>query len=56
MADEVAQEVTNSGGEAITIQADLKNTSDVEKMFSEVASKFGGLDVLINNAGTILTA
>lgn len=32
-------------------KADVSNSSDVERMFTEIESVFGGVDVLINNAG-----
>ena len=35
----------------ITVQADVSKDDNVEAMFEKVISTFGGLDVLINNAG-----
>lgn len=32
-------------------KADVSDSSDVERMFTEIESVFGGVDVLINNAG-----
>ena len=32
-------------------KADISDSSDVERMFTEIESVFGGVDVLINNAG-----
>lgn len=32
-------------------KADVSDSSDVEKMFSEIENIFGGVDVLVNNAG-----
>ncbi|GAA4151822.1 SDR family oxidoreductase [Chryseobacterium ginsenosidimutans] len=34
-----------------TIQADITNESDVNRLFEEVKTTFGGLNILINNAG-----
>ena len=36
---------------ALVLAADITRDADVEKVFSEVKSKFGRLDVLFNNAG-----
>lgn len=40
-----------SGGEAFHVQADLTKTSECEKLVGEFVDAFGGIDVLINNAG-----
>jgi 3-oxoacyl-[acyl-carrier protein] reductase len=37
---------------ALPIRADVSNESDVTRTYKEVLSKFGHLDVLINNAGS----
>lgn len=37
-------------GEVHTVVADLAEGEDIERLFSEVDEKLGGLDVLINNA------
>lgn len=34
-----------------TIQADITNESDVNRLYEEVKTTFGGLNILINNAG-----
>ncbi|MBN2101099.1 SDR family oxidoreductase [Candidatus Dojkabacteria bacterium] len=50
-ADEVVSVLEELGVQAVAIQADISNKSDVESMFSEIKKQFGTLDVLINNAG-----
>src|ERR1700746_120302 len=50
-AERVAQEITDNGGEAITVGADVSKSADVARLFKEVDSAFGRLDVLVNNAG-----
>ena len=50
-ADAVVADVTKAGGEAFAVQADIGQADDVRRMFAEVETRFGGLDVLVNNAG-----
>jgi 3-oxoacyl-[acyl-carrier protein] reductase len=50
-AERVAQAITDSGGEAIAIGADVSKAADVARLFKEVDAAFGRLDVLVNNAG-----
>jgi 3-oxoacyl-[acyl-carrier protein] reductase len=50
-AERVAQAITGSGGEAIAIRADVSKAADVARLFEEVETAFGTLDVLVNNAG-----
>src|ERR1700749_4772065 len=44
------------GGDAAAFRADLSSTTGAEDLFSQVKDKFGRVDILINNAGTILRA
>ncbi|WP_026886998.1 SDR family oxidoreductase [Clostridium beijerinckii] len=53
-AEEVVEEITKSGEQAVAIKADVSNIKDVERLFSETITKFGKVDILINNAGVIL--
>ena len=41
----------NDGARAVPFQADVRDAAQVEALFANVASTFGGLDILINNAG-----
>ena len=50
-AERVAQAITDNGGEAIAVGADVSKAADVARLFKEVHSAFGRLDVLVNNAG-----
>jgi 3-oxoacyl-[acyl-carrier protein] reductase len=50
-ADKVVAEITNKGGKAIAVQADVAKSADVERLFAETKKAFGQLDVLVNNAG-----
>lgn len=51
VAQAMAQAIWDKGREAITIEADISKPGDVEKMFSRMDKDWGGLDILINNAG-----
>src|SRR6266576_2742901 len=44
------------GGDAAAFRADLSTTNGAEDLFTQVKEKFGRVDILINNAGTILRA
>lgn len=50
-ATETAQAI---GGNAAAFQADLSSTTGAEHLFAAVKEKFGRIDILINNAGTII--
>ncbi len=49
-AREVAGAIRGLGGEAELFRADLADRSQVEALFAGVAARFGGLDILVNNA------
>jgi len=50
-AREVVEKITAAGGQAIAVQADVSNKAQVDTMVAEVERRFGGIDVLVNNAG-----
>ena len=50
-ANDVVEKIVQAGGQSIAIQADVSKTEDVRLLFKEVAERFEGLDMLINNAG-----
>src|SRR3979411_2591349 len=50
-AERVAQAITDNGGEAIAVGADVSKAADVARLFKEGDSAFGRLDILVNNAG-----
>jgi len=49
-ADKVVKEITDNGGTAIAVQADISKQADVSRLFEETRRAFGTLDVLVNNA------
>lgn len=50
-AEEIVAEITNAGGEAMALQADVSQADQVENLISETQKKWGRIDVLVNNAG-----
>ncbi len=50
-ADEAAKRVTDAGGKAITIQANVGSLTDHARLVDETAAAFGPVDLLVNNAG-----
>ena len=51
LLEALEKEIKTDGGSATVIPADLGIESDVFNIFAEIKSKFGKLDVLVNNAG-----
>ena len=50
-AEAIVTKIKAAGGQAITAQADVANPDAVRRMFDSTETAFGGVDVLINNAG-----
>jgi NAD(P)-dependent dehydrogenase (short-subunit alcohol dehydrogenase family) len=51
----VAAEVAKGGGEAFAVAADVTREPDAERAVAETVGRFGGLDVLVNAAGGLLS-
>lgn len=49
----VADEVKAAGGTPLVVGCDVRSEEDVQKVVEETQATFGGLDILINNAGAI---
>jgi 3-oxoacyl-[acyl-carrier protein] reductase len=50
-ADTVVADIKSKGGEAIAVQADVSDPAAVAALFEAAQNAFGGIDVLVNNAG-----
>jgi 3-oxoacyl-[acyl-carrier protein] reductase len=50
-ADSAAQEINESGGQAVALPLDVSDEQSVAQIYAEVQRRFGGLDILVNNAG-----
>jgi NAD(P)-dependent dehydrogenase (short-subunit alcohol dehydrogenase family) len=47
----VAAEIGESGGESLVVKTDVTRADDVESLVAAVVEGWGGLDVMVNNAG-----
>ena len=50
-AEQVANEIKSADGQTLTIQADVSNEPDVERMFKQIIDTFGRIDVVVHTAG-----
>ncbi|EMI41528.1 SDR family oxidoreductase [Rhodopirellula sp. SWK7] len=54
-AQETVASIADAGGKAVAVQADISKTVDVRRLFDETVKHFGGINVLVNNAGALFT-
>ncbi|MZQ84102.1 glucose 1-dehydrogenase [Paenibacillus sp. 5J-6] len=54
-AQEVVASIKENGGEALPIQADMSQVSDIELLFQQTLAAYGQVDILVNNAGIMIT-
>lgn len=54
-AEALVSEITQAGGQAIAVQANVADETQVIAMFEQLDQHFGRLDVLVNNAGILET-
>ena len=52
-ADRVVHAISEAGGRALAVQADVADEEQVLRMFGEVDAKLGRLTALVNNAGVV---
>src|SRR5512140_3195933 len=55
-AEALAREIEGKGGRALAVKADVADPAAVRGMFDAAAAAFGGVDVLVNNAGIMKLA
>src|SRR5687768_14940220 len=49
----VAREVEDAGGKALPLQCDIREEDQVQAAIKATVEKFGGIDILVNNASAI---
>ncbi|MEX2201864.1 MAG: 3-oxoacyl-ACP reductase family protein [Dongiaceae bacterium] len=52
-AEAVAAGIRGAGGQATAIQADVAKRADANRLVAETIRAFGGLDIMVSNAGVI---
>jgi len=48
-----AEEIEKAGGKALPLPCDIRDEQGVEKAVADTVAKFGGIDILVNNASAI---
>ncbi|TXF87563.1 SDR family oxidoreductase [Neolewinella aurantiaca] len=54
-AAETVDEIVSAGGKAIAVKADVSKREEVTSLFDKSLEEFGKIDVLINNAGIMIS-
>ena len=54
-AEKVVSNIKAQGGDAIAVQADVSKPGDVKQLFDKAIERYGRIDVLVNNAGIMIT-
>jgi 3-oxoacyl-[acyl-carrier protein] reductase len=54
-ADQTVNTIIQNGGDAIALQADVSKAEEVAAMFDAAIAHYGKIDVLVNNAGIMIT-
>ena len=55
-AEALARQIEGEGGRALAVKADVSDPKAVRSMFDSAEAAFGGVDVLVNNAGIMKLA
>src|SRR5712692_2477398 len=50
-ADAVVKRITEKGGKAVSVQADVSKPPEITRLLAETKAAYGKLDILVNNAG-----
>jgi 3-oxoacyl-[acyl-carrier protein] reductase len=54
-ADQTVQAIKDNGGDAIALKADVSKAAEVTALFDAAIAHYGRIDVLVNNAGIMIT-
>lgn len=55
MLEKTQEEIEFLGGRALAIPADISKEKELSDLFGKIRDRFGRLDILVNNAATIIT-
>lgn len=53
-AEATRSEITDAGGDAMVLQADVARSSEVQSLVDRTVAEFGPIDILVNNAGSLV--
>jgi NAD(P)-dependent dehydrogenase (short-subunit alcohol dehydrogenase family) len=53
-AIEVLEKIAAAGGDAVAAVGDFRKTSEIRSLVGQVVKEFGPIDVLVNNAGSLV--
>jgi 3-oxoacyl-[acyl-carrier protein] reductase len=53
-AEAARLQITNGGGSAIVVQADVAQASEVQSLVDQTVAEFGPINILVNNAGSLI--
>lgn len=51
LGNEVVAEIRQNGGDAIMVVCDMSKTSDINSLVAKTVAHYGGVDIVVNNAG-----
>lgn len=54
-ASALVEEIKREGGEAVALQADVRDDAQLQAMFDKIAADYGGVDALVSNANMNFT-
>ena len=53
-AQAVVDAIVQAGGDAFALQGDVRNAADIVRVVRETTARLGSIDVLVNNAGSLV--
>jgi 3-oxoacyl-[acyl-carrier protein] reductase len=53
-AEEVRQDISRAGGEAIAVRADVRHPEEINSLVKRAAAELGPIDILVSNAGSLI--
>jgi len=53
-AEDVMESIRKANGHPVAIEADVRQTSQIQKLIAETVAQLGPIDILVNNAGSLI--